>query len=185
MASALTALGFNPRVFLLNVIAFLILFAVLRRYLFGPLAHVMKRRAEEIAEGLEASRRNREALAEADQRREQILAAAREEGREQVRRSVQEGEAERERILAEARVEVQGLRERGREAVARERERALLELRQRVVDLALLAAGRAVAQRLDERVHRQVIDDFITDLESREGAGAGPPSFPGSRGGER
>ncbi len=172
MAQVLTALGFSPRVFLLYVIAFLILFWVLKQKLFGPLGKMMKQRAEEIAEGLQAAEENKEALAKATQEREQILAAAREEGREHVRRAVQEAETERERLLAEARTEVQALRDRGREALDRERTQTLLELRQRVVDLALLAAGRAVGQRLEASAQRQAVDDFITELE-RTPAGAG------------
>ena len=53
----------------------------------------------------------------------------------------------------------------GREAVEREREQALLEVRRSVVDLALLAASQAVVQNLDDRAHRQAVEEFVSSLE--------------------
>ena len=161
----LKGLGFEVHAFLLNVIAFIILFFVLKRYLFGPLSAMMKLRAQEIAEGLEASRKHKEALAHAEEERERVLAEAREQGRERVRQAVKEGDETRERLLAEAREEAQRIRDRGRESVELEREQALLEVRRTVVDLALSAASRAVIQRLDEKAHRQAVEEFITSLE--------------------
>jgi len=165
MAQALAALGFNSRVFLLNIIAFVLLFLVLRRYLFRPLATMMNLRAQEIAEGLEAAKQSKEALVKVGEERARVLAGARDEGRERVRQAVKEADETRARLLAEAREEANRIRERGREAVELEREQALQEVRRTVVDLALLAASRAVLQRMDERAHRQAVEEFITTLE--------------------
>jgi F0F1-type ATP synthase membrane subunit b/b' len=44
----------------------------------------------------------------------------------------------------------------------------MMALRREVVDLALLAASRAVLGRLDEERHHQVIDEFIAGLEQQE-----------------
>ena len=167
MAEAARALGLDPAVLALQAVAFIILFLVLRRYLFRPLLAVMAKREEEIAAALEAGERAKAELSRIDEERSRVLAGAREEGRQQVRQAVQEGEQARERILAEARVEVQALRERARRGLALEREEAELALRRQVVDLALLAADRAVLQRLDPEAHRRAVDDFITSLEGQ------------------
>jgi F-type H+-transporting ATPase subunit b len=60
------------------------------------------------------------------------------------------------------------VRQRARESTALEQEEALLALRHQVVDLALLAASRAVLSDLDEEKHRRVVDDFIARLEQQE-----------------
>ena len=161
-------LSIDPAVLVLQIIGFAILYLVLRRYLFRPLLGVMKQREKEISEALDAGERARAELARIDEERRGILGQAREEGREQVRQLVQEGEGARERILREAREEAHGIRERARETVALEREEAIIELRRQVVDLALLAASRAVLARLDEEKHREVIDEFISGLERKQ-----------------
>ncbi len=86
----------------------------------------------------------------------------REEGRQQVRMAVQEGEQARDRIVKEARDEAQQIRQHAREVVELEREEAMLKLRNQMVDLALLAARKAVLSPLDEAKHRQAVDAFIT-----------------------
>ena len=171
MAEGAGLFNIDPAVLLLQVTGFVILYLLLRRFLFRPLLGLMEERQKEIAEGLEAGERARAQLARIDQERSEVLDGARDQGREQVRQLVREGEEARERILREAREEAQEIRQRGRETVELEREEAMLELRREVVDLALLAASRAVLGRLDEQGHRQVVDDFISRLERREGPG--------------
>jgi F-type H+-transporting ATPase subunit b len=166
MAEALEALGLDPAVLLLQVVAFVALYLLMRRYLFGPLLGVMAQREKDIAEGLEAGEQAKERLGQIDEERSRLLAEARAEGREQVRQAVREADEARGRMLKEAREEAEAIRQRAREAMELEREEAMIELRQQVVDLALLAASRAVLGRLDETRHRQVVDDFIASLES-------------------
>jgi F-type H+-transporting ATPase subunit b len=161
-------LDIDPAVLFLQVVAFVILFALLRRYLFRPLLGVMEQRRKEIAEALEKGERAESELARIDQERERVLAQAREEGRETVRQSVQEGQQARDRILQDAREEAGQIRQRAQQTVEIERREAMLELRRQVVDLALLAANRAVLARLDEQTHRQAVDEFISELEQRQ-----------------
>ncbi len=146
----------DPAVLLLQIVGFVILYLVLRRFLFRPLLGVMQQREKEIAEALDAGERAR------------VVGEAREQGREQVQELVLEGEEARERMLREAREEAQEVRRRAKETVELEREEAMIELRRDVVELALLAASRAVLGRLDEERHRQVIDEFISGLEQQE-----------------
>jgi len=169
MGESASPLTIDPAVLVLQIAAFAILFLLLRRYLFGPLLRVMAIREQEIAEALDAGERAREELLRIEAEREKAVAQGREEGRELVRQSVREAEEQRARILAEARQESQAVRQRARQAVELEREAAELELRQRVVDLALLAANRAVLGRLDAEAHRQSVDDFIASLERQGG----------------
>ncbi len=168
MGEQQSLLSIDPAILALQIIAFGILFFLLRRYLFRPLLGVMEQREKEIADALDAGERARGELARIDEERESMLGTAREQGREQVRQLVLEGEEARERILREAREEAREIRQRARATVELEREEATMALRREVVDLALLAASRAVLGRLDEAKHHQVIDEFIAGLEQQE-----------------
>lgn len=160
-------LAIDPAVLALQVVAFILLFLILRRYLFRPLLAVMAQREEEIARSLEAGERARQELARLEEEKARLLAAAREEGRELVRQAVREAEEARQRLLSEAREEAQQIRRRAQEAIELERQAALVELRREVVDLAILAASRAVLGKLDLAAHRQAVDEFIASLEAR------------------
>jgi F-type H+-transporting ATPase subunit b len=168
MAEGGGLLSLDPAVLALQVVAFAILFLVLRRFLFRPLLGVMEQREKEIADALRDGERVKQELARLDQERDRVLVGAREEGRQQVRMAVQEGEQARDRIVKEARDEAQQIRQHGREVVELEREEAMLKLRNQMVDLALLAARKAVLSPLDEAKHRQAVDAFITTLEQQQ-----------------
>ena len=161
-------LHIDPAVMVLQVVAFVILFLLLRKFLFPPLLAIMEEREREVAEALDAGDRAKNALAHMEEERTAVLAKAREEGRESVRSAVREGEQARERLVRDAREEGREVRQRAREAAALEQEEALLALRHDVVDLALLAASRAVLSDLDEEKHRRAVDDFIGRLEESE-----------------
>ena len=165
MGESGSVLSLDPAVLFLQIVAFIILFLVLRRYLFGPLLNVIQERESEIDEALDAGEKARSELEHIDQEREQMFEGAREEGRQQVRAAVQEGEQARNRIVGEAREEAHEIRRRARETVDLERREAALQLRREVVDLALLAAQKAVLTQLDDDKHRRAIDDFIANLE--------------------
>lgn len=167
MGESSNPLTIDPFVLLLQVVAFIILFLLLRKFLFRPLLEVIARREQELAEGLAAGARAKAELSRLDQEREQVLSSAREEGRQHVRLAVQEGEQAREHILREARDEAQDLKERAHQSIEQERQEVMLQLRHEVVDLALLAARQAVLTPLEETKHRQIVDDFISSLEQR------------------
>jgi len=167
MAEGPGPLTIDPAVLVLQIIGFVILFLLLRRYLFRPLLDVMARREKEIAAALDAGERARAGLSRLDEERAGVLAEAREQGRQRVSEAVQEAEEARQRILTEAREEAHEIRQRARESLALERDEAMLALRREVVNLALLAASQAVLTRLDEEKHRLVVDEFISSLEQR------------------
>ncbi len=168
MAEGGSLLSLDWAVLGLQIVAFVVLFLVLRRFLFKPLLGVMEQREKEITEALEAGEQAKQELARLDQERERMLATAREEGRQQVRMAVQEGEQARDRLVREAREEAQQIRQRAKEVTELERHEAMLALRHQVIDLALLAARKAVLTPLDEAKHRQAVDDFITSLEQQQ-----------------
>jgi len=168
MGEGASVLSIDPAVLLLQIVGFVILYLLLRRFLFRPLLGVMEQREQEIEAGLKRGEEAARQLARIDEERERVIAQSREEGREQVRQAVRDGEQARERLLKEARDDVQQLHARARDSLKLEREEAMLELRRQVVDLALLAARQAVLGRLDAEQHRRAVDDFIADLEKEQ-----------------
>ena len=153
------------RVVGLQVIGFLILLWLLRRYLFGPVQKMLGQREEEVASSLRAAEEARAARDQLQSEREKLLAEAREEGRQMVQAAVQEARTVGEQIQAEARAEARRLLERARGQIELEQEQALLALREEVADLAIRAASQAILVKLDESTQRKVVDDFISSLE--------------------
>lgn len=164
MGDILKSLGLDGRVFLIQVVGFLLLYWILSKYLFGPIKAVLATRQENIQKDYdtaEKSRHDMEALKGEYEKRMESLEA---EARTHIQDAIKEGQAAREQILAEARVEAQKAVDRGRQEIEHERDRAVVELRSEVANLAVGAAGKIVKESMDDARHRQMVDDFINQV---------------------
>ncbi len=149
---------------LIQVVNFLILIALLTRFLFAPLKKFLAERAEGIEKALAEARLAREAAARAQEEyRAQILATQREAAalREQAQREV---EAERQRLLKASREEAQRLLEEARTAIEVETKRARAALREEVVDLSLAAAERLLGRTLTGEDQMRLAEQYVREL---------------------
>ena len=168
--------------FIVEIIAFLIVLAVVGRYVLPYLNTALSERAERIRGELEAASAAKEDAAAADEERRSALEGARQQAREivaqahhtaeQVLNEAQaRGQAEHERILAAADAEVRLARQR-----------AVEEAASRLGELVLDVVERIVGREVDAESHRDLIDEAVAALDrdsDRGGAtatGAGRPS---------
>lgn len=151
-----------------QVVNFLILVWLLKRFLYGPITTAMQRRAEAIAgQHAEAAERRAEAERDAARQREQLAERER-TSEEMLARARAEAERERADLLREARTEVERQRGDWQEALVREqdaiRDRLRVEIGQRVTALA----ARALTDLADHRLQEQVVDVFLGRLADED-----------------
>jgi F-type H+-transporting ATPase subunit b len=149
---------------LIQVVNFLILIALLSKFLFKPLTKFLAERAEGIEKSLTEARLAREAAAKAQEEyRNQILATQREAAllREQAQREV---EADRQRLLKESREEAQRLVADGKAQIEAETRRARASLRQEVIGLSLLVSERILGRSMTADDQQRLAEQYLQDL---------------------
>ncbi len=152
---------------LIQVVNFLILIALLSRFLFTPLKKFLVERAEGIERALAEARVAREAAAKAQEEyRAQILATQREAAalREQAQREV---EADRQRQLKASRDEAQRMVDEARTAIELETKRARASLREEVVALSLAAAERLLGRSMTGEDQKRLAEQYVRELGGR------------------
>jgi len=159
-------LAIDFRLLLLQAVGFLMIYLVLRKFLFGPIGSMIRAREAEVQENLRRAEEERKAAGELKSDLELQLASIPQEARRRVEQVMAQAAEERERMLSETRAQCEQLLTRAREEIQREQKRALAQLRGQVADLALLAASRALQADLDHEVHHRAIEDFIDQLEA-------------------
>ena len=168
MLDILHDLGMDLSTLIIQMIGFAVLFFVLRKYVFGIIAQAIEDRKRDIRErmeGLDADRAELDRLHEEARRRlEQIET----EAREKMQAAVDQANAERGRILEQTQQDAERELEKARNTIRREKEHAVAELRAQVGDLAVEIAGRILNSTLDAAEHRKVVDEFITQMPSKE-----------------
>jgi len=149
---------------LIQAVNFLILIALLSKFLFTPLRKFLADRAEGIEKALAEAKVAREAAAKSQEEyRAQILATQREAAamREQAQREV---EAERQRLLKASRDEAQRLVDEARAAIEAETKRARATLREEVVSISLAAAERLLGRSMTGEDQKRLADQYVREL---------------------
>ena len=154
-------LNIDPKLILINIIGFGVLYLLANKLVFTPIGRVLDDREGEISgtyDKLDADQKQMEALkAEYESRLEQIEA----EAREKIQAAIKEAEAARDKIVADATAKAKDLVVKAESEAEREREQAMITLRQQIVDLAMGATHKVIGESLDAAKQKSLIDDFI------------------------
>ncbi|AZV49757.1 ATP synthase F0 subunit B [Bacillus halotolerans] len=161
-------LSFNGGDILFQLLAMLILLALLKKYALGPLLNIMKQREDHIAgEITSAEEKNKEAQQLIDEQRA-MLKEARQESQTLIENAKKLGENQKEEIIQAARAESERLKEAARTEIVKEKEQAVSALREQVASLSVMIASKVIEKELDEQAQEKLIQDYLKEVgESR------------------
>jgi len=165
----LNTLGINARDFIWHTINFIVLIALLSRFLYRPIVGMLEERTRRIQESLEAAERARADVAQADREREELLASTRREIQEMMATAQQVAERIGSEARSTAQQEAQRIVETARQEAEAERAQAMAELRREVASLAVAAAERVISRSLDDQAHRQLVEQFLDEQPAQAG----------------
>lgn len=151
--------------FAAQVFNFLILVALLRWLLYGPIVRAMKEREEKIAARLEEADQQREQADERARDYEQKSREIHQQSDELLKEAREAAQEERQRLLKEAKGEIQRRREQWREALRREQDDLLADLRRQAGEMALHAARKTLEQLANAELEPRMGEAFVSRLE--------------------
>ncbi len=165
----LVKLGINPAWLITQIVTFIVMLVVLRQFAYKPVLNMLETRKQKIQESLEYAERIKREAAEQQKEFDRKLEEARREAQTAAAAAAQVGEKEREAILTQAREEARKLIEQAKVQIEYERKQMLSQVRDEVVRLSLLATQKVVSQSLDERAHRKLVDEFLSQALAGDG----------------
>src|ERR1041384_8882519 len=115
--------GWEPKLFLSQVISFIIVALVLKQFAYKPILNVLEERRQRIAEGLLNAEKIKQQLAEAEQRHADILAKANAQAQKMIDEARESAAHVAERKEQEAIAAAEQIMAKAREASAIEHER--------------------------------------------------------------
>jgi F-type H+-transporting ATPase subunit b len=158
--------------FVVEVIAFVALLAVLWRYAYPRIIAAAENRQNQIVRALaEAERARQEAQAALEDVSRQIE-DARAQAREIIDRAHKAAVLETEELVKKGRRDAEAQLQRARSEIATERDKAIQEIRAQVGTLVVAAASRVLGQAIDSRTHSRLIDESLAQVDPNRGTGA-------------
>lgn len=159
-------LGLNLGYLLLQIFNFLILFVVLRVWVYKPIMGLLEKRRQNIAQGLEDARVASEARANAEKEAAKVLADAQAEAGKVVREATERATVAAREVKVAADAEAAKARDAALSEVEGERNRILGDLRGQVAALSIAAAQKLVGEALDEKRQHALLGEFFSGVKS-------------------
>ena len=156
-------LNLDPWTILWTGINLVVLYLLMRRFLFKPVNAVMEQRAQAIQESLsqaEAAKQQAQALREENEAK---LAQVRGQADQIVSQAKQQGQREYDRIISSAQADAQAIRSDAQVQLEAQRRQMLQEAQQQVAALALLAAAKVSGRSMDAQDDRDLVEDFLRE----------------------
>jgi len=152
-----------------QIVNFLILVGLLKRFLYGPILDAMDRREAEIADRMEKARMKEEAAEQEAERYRSMQAAFESHRAERMQEVEEDVEARRHQLIAHAREDVEYLERQWREAIEREQAAFLHTVSERTAKETIALARRVLDDLAGAELEAQTITVFLDRLRDPGG----------------
>ena len=158
-----------------TIVTFVIMLLILGRYAWKPLLGAAEARENSIREDLQNAKQQREDAQRLLDEHRELVAQARRERAEALATGQRDAEKVKGEILQEARKEREHLLKQTEDQIQGAIQQARGELRAMTADLAIQAAEKLLSRNLDDAAQRQLVEDYLAELERPPGSTGLPP----------
>ena len=143
----------------------IILFVLLRIFLFKPLNKMKQERTRTIQENLDSAEKARTEAEELKEQYENTIGEAKEEAKNIIMKAHEDAESERAAIIKKAHEEADQKVAEADKEIENERKKVLRQAQSQIADLAIEAASKIVGANVDDEKNRRLVDEFLSNEE--------------------
>lgn len=153
--------------FLIQLIAFAILFFLLQRFAFKPLFGVMEKRRQMLLEQMETAQKNRDEAQRFIEEQKQALQQARKEAYDIIEQAKSTGAKQADDIIAAARKEAARLKDEALRDIESEKNKAVAALKAQVSGLSVMIASKIIEKQIDEQTQQQLVEKYLQEVGNK------------------
>ncbi|MDD7517366.1 F0F1 ATP synthase subunit B [Ruminococcus flavefaciens] len=146
----------------------IILFILLRIFLFKPINKIKSERTRTIQDNLDSAQRAKEEAEELRQQYEGSISEAKEKANQIIMKAHEDAESERSAIIKKSQEEADKIVADADKAIENERKRVLRQAQSQIADLAIEAASKIIGENVDDEKNRRLVDQFLSEEEGKE-----------------
>ncbi len=144
----------------------MLLFILLRIFLFKPINKMLDDRTQEIQKDYDDAERAKKEAEQLKADYEASIGDAKEEASKIIRNAHEEAENERTKIIRKSHEEAENIVAAASETIENERKRVIRQAHSEIADLAVEAASKIVSANLDDEKNRKIVDEFLSAEEA-------------------
>lgn len=144
-----------------TIINLLIIYAIVRRFLFKPVKKVLEARQAEIDKQYADAQSTQDAAETMKKQYEESLSGIADEKNEIINEARNKASDEYGKIIADARAQADKIKSDARKTADMEQEKCMQQAREQIADLVVAATAKIVASRQNEEEDRELYNQFI------------------------
>jgi F-type H+-transporting ATPase subunit b len=157
------SLGINLPLLVVFIVNFIILFVLLRLFLFKPVLKMLDERTKRTKDAMELAEVTKKEFEQAKVEVQKQIEKGRQEAQAIIAQAMQVGERLKEESRQEAIKQAQVIVDRTRAELEAERDKIVGDLRREFVDIAIAAAEKVIKETLDKEKHRKLIEETLRE----------------------
>lgn len=157
----------NWTTFGIQLIAFLILLWLLKRYAFGPLLGIMEQRKQLVQSQLADAENSRKQASQHLEDQKQALQQARKEAFDIIEQARSTSSKQADDIIAVAKNEASRLKDDAVKDIESEKNKAIAALRGEVGGMSVRIASKIIEKQIDEKSQEQLVDQYLKEVSSK------------------
>lgn len=146
-----------------TIINLLVLYVILKKFLFKPVTAMMEKREQLIADNIDSAKKQQEEAKKIKEDYETLLINAREEARQIVAEAKAHAQKEYDAILQKAQQDAQLHLEQAKKAIEEEKQNALKGAYNDIAKLSILAASKVCTKNIDTEANQKLVEEFLDE----------------------
>jgi F-type H+-transporting ATPase subunit b len=148
-----------------SIVIFVLLFAVLYKFAWGPILQGLRKRENDIHGAVNEAKRVNEEMAKQRAAFERQIADANQQIPKLMEEARRAAERLKEEMRAQAMADIQAERQRLRREMDTARDQALKEIMDSTANLATIVSERAIRKSLTDADHRRLVDEALNEIQ--------------------
>ncbi|MBI2032792.1 MAG: F0F1 ATP synthase subunit B [Candidatus Levybacteria bacterium] len=160
--------GVNPLLLIGQIINFLIILFLLKRYMYRPILDIIKKREEAVKEGIKNAEEGQKKLEEAVVKEKEILSNARAQAEKMLISAREESEELKGQIEETTRKDTEKMVEQAKERVREEARQAEERLIRRIGEIAISLLEKSMIGVFGKKEQKIILKKAITELGKQD-----------------
>ncbi|WP_156290876.1 F0F1 ATP synthase subunit B [Oceanobacillus salinisoli] len=149
---------------IVQLVTFLILLYLLKKFAWGPLMNMMQKREEYVAGEIEAAEKSRKEAEQASQEAANQLKQVKQEAQQMIEEAKSAGLKQEQDIVEAANKQAELIKKQAQQEIENEKEQAIQALQDQVASLSVLIASKVVEKEINEQDQEKLISEYLKEV---------------------
>ena len=148
---------------IVQVLTFIVLLALLKKFAWGPLKDVMDKRERDINRDIDDAEQAKLNAQKLEEENKQKLKETQEEVQKILEDAKVQARQQQEQIIHEANVRANGMIETAQSEINSQKERAIADINNQVSELSVLIASKVLRKEISEQDQKALVDKYLKE----------------------